>query len=129
MQVILRRVFDGLESECVRVMDSHFLIGRGNVCQLHPQSPLVSRLHCEIVVEDKRVTVRDLGSKNGTFVNGDRVQHTHELHTGDVLNVGLAFYEVLLRENVVTRKEAKRVQGMLHRFGQWRSPLAVPACT
>ena len=129
MQVTLRRVFDGVKSESLPVMDSHFLIGRGNDCQLRPQSPLVSQRHCEIDVEDTRVTVRDLGSKNGTYVNRDLVEDTLELHSGDVLSVGRAFYEVLIREEACNRREAKHVQRLVHRFRKWGFPLPAPAYT
>lgn len=101
MQLNLRRVFDGHDNDCVRVGESHFLIGRSDACQLRPVSPLVSRRHCEIIVDHRHVTVRDLASTNGTFVNFQRVKGTQELYTGDVLNIGLAFYEVQILETSV----------------------------
>lgn len=130
MQVSLRRVFDGLETATVRVEGLHLLIGRGNDCHLRPASPHVSRRHCEIVVEGQRVTVRDLASTNGTYVNCQRVEDTRELTSRDVLGVGLAFYEVLIAESAADyRKESKAVPRMSRRLWQWTFPLPAPACT
>jgi predicted component of type VI protein secretion system len=63
------------------------LIGRRNDCAVRIPSPLVSRLHCELTQADDRLVVRDLGSSNGTFVNGTKVKEK-ELRSGDTLGVG-----------------------------------------
>ena len=47
----------------------------------------MSRFHCEIVVEEGRALIRDLGSTNGTRVNERRVSR-HGLQDGDVIRVG-----------------------------------------
>ncbi len=52
--------------------DARVTVGRGNV-QLRVSDPLVSRLHLEIERVRDRVIVKDLGSTNGTFVNGRTV--------------------------------------------------------
>jgi len=59
----------------------------------HPDSTVflddvtVSRRHAEVRVEGSRYLVSDVGSLNGTYVNGDRVD-VHELAEGDQLQVG-----------------------------------------
>jgi pSer/pThr/pTyr-binding forkhead associated (FHA) protein len=55
----------------------------------------VSRHHASFAVADDRLTVRDLGSTNGTYVNGQRVEAT-ELHSGDEVIVG-RFHLVVTR--------------------------------
>ena len=47
-----------------------FLIGRGTECHLRPNSELISRHHCLLIIGESGVTLRDLGSTNGTLVNG-----------------------------------------------------------
>ncbi len=47
----------------------------------------VSRYHAEIRREATQYTVRDLGSKNGTFVNGQRLAAPHRLRDGDQISV------------------------------------------
>ena len=62
-------------------------IGRSPGAQFMVDAALVSRLHCQITAGSISLQVKDLGSTNGTFVNGKRVQ-TAELYEGDTLSVG-----------------------------------------
>jgi DNA-binding winged helix-turn-helix (wHTH) protein len=66
------------------------LIGRDPHCVLAIPSGLVSRQHARIVVDGERVTLRDLGSKNGTLVAGRRVEREVRLSDGDELQIGPA---------------------------------------
>ena len=63
------------------------VIGRKSDCALRIPTADVSRRHCEIKLLDKEITVRDLGSANGTYVNGTRIAET-TLKAGDELAVG-----------------------------------------
>jgi len=65
------------------------ILGRRQDCDLRIPTRDVSRRHCEIVPGEKRseVVVRDLGSSNGTYVNGKRIAET-KLKAGDRLTVG-----------------------------------------
>src|SRR5690349_10840823 len=57
---------------------------------------IVSKEHCRIEREDERFILRDLGSLNGTFVNGERVRGTAPLGHGDMITLGATrafFYE------------------------------------
>lgn len=73
-----------------------FVIGRAKGCQLRPQSDAISRQHCVISVNEENATIRDLGSRNGTIVNGEKVQGTYTLADGDDLRVGPLFLTVEL---------------------------------
>jgi pSer/pThr/pTyr-binding forkhead associated (FHA) protein len=65
-----------------------FLIGRAKECALRAGSEAISRRHCAIVRAGDRVTVRDLGSRNGTYVNDERIEKEVPLTVGDELRVG-----------------------------------------
>jgi len=84
-----------------------FFIGRSEDCQLRPQTDLVSRHHCVILAEEGFVAVRDLGSKNGTLVNGEMIRTERELKTGDHLKVGPLEFEVRLSVQVGGKKKPK----------------------
>jgi predicted component of type VI protein secretion system len=75
-----------------------FLIGREEDCQLRPNSELVSRHHCVFTNDDFTVRLRDLGSTNGTFVNGERLRGGAMLKSGDKVAVGKIDFEVLVGE-------------------------------
>jgi pSer/pThr/pTyr-binding forkhead associated (FHA) protein len=66
-------------------------LGRSTACNIVAPQGAVSKIHCRIVRTQTQVTVEDLGSSNGTFVNGERLM-TAVLHDGDTL--GLASVEV-----------------------------------
>ena len=96
MRVILQSILgDGRE---IPVTAPNYLIGRSLQCHLRLGCPQVSRLHCELIVRDGYVAVKDLESTNGTFVNGKRVTAEHQLHSGDELGFGLCLFRVILDE-------------------------------
>lgn len=70
-------------------------IGRATEADLQIPLGTVSRRHCEILIEDGDVIVRDTGSSNGTYVNDKRVQEI-ELSPGDKLTVGPVIFTVVI---------------------------------
>jgi len=64
-----------------------FRIGRSPGLQLVLQSAHVSKAHAEIYTDGVALRVRDLGSRNGTFLNREQVTDA-PLHDGDVLHLG-----------------------------------------
>jgi pSer/pThr/pTyr-binding forkhead associated (FHA) protein len=62
-------------------------IGRATGAEFIVEAALVSRLHCQLTATADALHVKDLGSTNGTFVNGKRVTSA-ELKVGDTLSVG-----------------------------------------
>jgi pSer/pThr/pTyr-binding forkhead associated (FHA) protein len=91
----------------VPVAGPKFFIGRAADCQLKPHSDLVSRHHCAIMVEEAFVAIRDFGSKNGTQVNGERVQGERELKVGDRITVGDLELEVQFGVGIGGKKKPK----------------------
>jgi len=64
-------------------------VGRGDHNALVIHAPSVSLTHCEILVHGPEVIVRDLGSANGTFVNGTRLQNQQaQLKSGQLVGFG-----------------------------------------
>ena len=66
---------------------ARLVIGRASECQLVLIDDTVSRRHAELRVEDGRWLLRDLGSFNGTWVNGRRVVEA-EVRPGDLVHLG-----------------------------------------
>lgn len=69
------------------------IIGRQTDCQIRIPSASVSRHHCEVALRDGRPSVRDLGSSNGTYVNGKKVTQS-DLVAGDIVTVGDLIFSV-----------------------------------
>jgi len=75
-----------------------FVFGRGEECHVRPNSDWVSRQHCLLRVGEDEVHLRDLGSRNGTLVNGARVKGECRLEHGDRLQVGPLVFQLELDE-------------------------------
>lgn len=77
----------GLLEERVYPLEKKLTIGRRPTNDIYLSDPSVSRQHAEIVLEGGRAVVRDLGSHNGTFLNGERVEKA-PLSNGDTIQIG-----------------------------------------
>src|SRR5262249_30045201 len=63
---------------------------------VRPNSDWVSRQHCMLRVSEDGVYLRDLGSRNGTLVNGSRLKGECRLEHGDKLQVGPLVFQLVL---------------------------------
>jgi hypothetical protein len=64
------------------------MIGRGAHCQITIDDPLVSRQHATIHVDGERISIEDLGSRNGLSVQGRPVKGMLDLNDGDRVRIG-----------------------------------------
>jgi transcriptional regulator with XRE-family HTH domain len=71
-----------------------FIIGRGSDCHIRTPSEWVSRQHCSLHITRTAAQIRDLGSTNGTLLNGARVVGERKLCDRDQLQVGPLVFEV-----------------------------------
>jgi len=85
--VLESRTGNGGSLQRTPVQPLPFRIGRSAGLQLVLQSAHVSKAHAEIYTDGLALRVRDLGSRNGTFLNREQVTDS-SLHEGDVLHVG-----------------------------------------
>jgi hypothetical protein len=88
----------------IKVPGKKFLIGRAEDCHLRPGSELISRHHCVLLIEEGYLAVRDFGSKNGTFVNDERVVGERELKAGDRLTIGPLRFAVHMAHGLASKK-------------------------
>jgi len=112
MQVILKVVGGKNDGRQIKIAVPRFIIGRGETAHLRPASDLISREHCEIVVGDGVVRVSDLKSRNGTYINGLKLDGTHDVSSGDSLRVGRLQFEIVVDHAIAGAKKPK-VKGVV----------------
>ena len=71
-----------------RDLSAAVVLGRAPECDVAVRDIHLSRRHCRVEPVDGRWAAMDLGSKNGTTLNGERIDGTHLLNHGDVLRLG-----------------------------------------
>lgn len=77
--------------------DESYLIGRGPGCEIHLPDISVSRRHARVEPEDGGFAIEDLGSTNGTHVNGRQIRRK-ALEAGDRIRVGRLHLEYQVRD-------------------------------
>jgi pSer/pThr/pTyr-binding forkhead associated (FHA) protein len=109
MQVRLKVLQGSTVGKEVKIPTPKCVIGREEGCHLRPQTEAVSRRHCVIITTENEVIVRDLNSRNGTFVNDERVAEEAVLLHGDILRVGPLQFELLIEQTPGKAKRPKVV--------------------
>lgn len=89
------RVVSGPLANKEFTVGSEATLGRGQGCQVQLPDPMVSQLHARLFRSDKGLHIEDLGSTNGTYLNGRKVGAAARLKKGDRVRVGPIELEVL----------------------------------
>ena len=85
---VLTVITGGASGRQFKVMKGTAVIGRATNAELRVEDDGISRTHARIRAETNRAWVEDMGSRNGTFLNGAKVTAPIELHDGDKIQVG-----------------------------------------
>lgn len=100
---------DGKQRE-VPLVKPRMIVGRNTDCAIRIPVSSVSRHHCELAIDENRLSVKDLGSSNGTYVNRTRAIE-QLLAAGDILTIGPAVFVVRIEgkpENVDAKIQYER---------------------
>lgn len=79
----------------IRVESTPFVVGRRDDASLTIPCPTVSGRHAELTVQENQLFVRDLQSRNGTFVNGERIEGSFRLGPGDLVQFARSIFRVV----------------------------------
>ena len=82
-------------SQALRLGPGVTTVGRHEECQLRIRSSQVSRKHCQLFEKKGLLIVKDLGSSNGTLVNGKKIDDQRVLEPGDELGIGPIMLKLL----------------------------------
>src|SRR6266581_1105982 len=93
----------------VEVAKELIVVGRQEDCDLRLDHKSISKMHCVLVKTDGVVLLRDLGSTNGTRVNGTRVRRA-ALLPNDKLSVANFHFKVLFGAALASREESDQTQ-------------------
>ncbi|HVT77311.1 MAG TPA: FHA domain-containing protein, partial [Acidimicrobiales bacterium] len=74
---------------------SEATVGRGQGCQVQLTDPMVSQLHARLFRSERGLHIEDLGSTNGTYLNGRKVGAPARLKKGDRVRIGPIELEVI----------------------------------
>jgi len=99
-----------LKSGEVPLVEGENIIGRDPDAALWIDHAAVSRHHASITIAGDKVTLADKGSKNGTFVNGKKLERPHELSDGDEIRIGpqtMAFRSMLRLGTTRTEQDTR----------------------
>jgi hypothetical protein len=94
-------VTDGTREREVLVVGT-IVVGRDPTCDITGTDDLLSRRHAEFTLANNRVFVRDLGSRNGVFVNSTRVAE-HALNSNDIVQIGQLKIRYVSDDRPITR--------------------------
>ena len=93
VDVVLVGVQPSGRSIPIAIKRSRTVFGRQTDCHIRIPANDVSRNHCEVVVEDGEISIADMGSRNGTFVNKEKVSK-RDLEPGDIITIGPGVFVV-----------------------------------
>ena len=78
----------------IRLRGTGQVIGRSSEADVEIDDPYASEFHARVGLQDQRIVVHDLGSTNGTYVNGRRVTSPTTVSRGDTVQIGKTTLEV-----------------------------------
>jgi adenylate cyclase len=111
----------------IPLIKDHLTLGRRESCDICLRFPNVSGRHAELSLEDGVWLIRDLGSTNGTKVNGLPVQKKY-LHPGDEITIAKRRYKIRyhLPPGRFVAEDEDLSQSLLEKAGLARSPRPRP---
>ena len=109
------------------------VIGRSASCHITIDDPLVSREHARIRVEGNRITLEDLGSRNGVQVGGKPIQGTVDLYDNDRIRIGSQELVLCVLASSANQNAPHRTTGFMTHCARCGMPFpaespACPAC-
>ncbi len=77
------------DKQVVQIPEAGLLVGRDAFCDLRLKDEFVSMQHCKILFENGVFFLEDLGSTNGTFIDGTEVEEKSVLSKGQSIQIGI----------------------------------------
>jgi pSer/pThr/pTyr-binding forkhead associated (FHA) protein len=106
----------GIDANEIHITTPEFTIGRDPSCQYVIDQPFVSPKHCTIMLRKNTFFIRDLGAKNGTFVNGERLPKNRDIPVpiGSEINITMNISMELWDAKTVVKLTDRRTSATHH---------------
>lgn len=101
----LEGLTDNVKGKRLELRGESFLIGRGSTAEVQLEDPQVSREHARLSYSEGQLTLEDLGSTHGTYVNGDPIKMT-SLKNGDRIRFGGSLFHLHVAKGVLAEVRA-----------------------
>lgn len=85
-----------------------YILGRSPYCSIVVSNALASRQHCAVRLTSEGLVIADLNSRNGTLVNGKRLEGERIVAAGDIIRIGSDSIEVMMADSPAERKPSRR---------------------
>ena len=85
-----------------------YILGRSPYCSIVVSNALASRQHCAVRLTSDGLVIADLNSRNGTLVNGKRLDGERQVGPGDIIRIGSDSLEVVMADSPAERKSSRR---------------------
>ena len=93
------------------VVEKELMIGREMDCDITISDRQVSRFHAKLEpIKNRQVRIVDLDSKNGTYINGERINSTYVLGDGDVIKIALIQELVFISSDATLPLDVRTIQ-------------------
>ena len=98
------------------IVEKELIVGRDMDCDVTISDRQVSRFHAKLEpIKDGKVRIVDLDSKNGTYVNGERINGTYVLGDGDVIKIALIQELVFISSDATLPLDSRTIKPKLMR--------------
>jgi pSer/pThr/pTyr-binding forkhead associated (FHA) protein len=101
------------------VPEKQIVVGRSSDLDMVLVEDMVSRKHARIAMQQEQIWIEDLGSTNGTFVNGEKIKRAR-LKEGDRVLIGTSILKVIAGEGTAQPRESAEVKQNLERVADQR---------
>src|SRR5690348_7970347 len=100
-------------------VNREIVVGRSSELDMVLVEDMVSRRHAKIIVTDDQIFIQDLGSTNGTFVNGEKIKRA-KLSEGDRILIGTSIIKLVAAESAPATDDPQKASAQLEEVAQGR---------
>lgn len=95
--ILLLRSISAPSSQVIKLKPGEYIVGRDPSCDIVIVDPYVSRAHAKIFYKENKWYLEDLGSKNGTYINGEDIRGKGSIELKEGMEIVLGFSTIIVK--------------------------------